>query len=123
MENSYLTKKKILITGGAGYIGSHCVVEFAKAGFQPLIVDNFSNSSHECLTRLEALTGQKIECIELDLLNKKDLDDKVFKVHAIYAVAHLAAFKNVRESVFKPIEYYKNNVAMTINLLEVTLYI
>ena len=108
----------ILVTGGAGYIGSHTVVELLAAGRDVVIVDDFSNSSPLVLDRLKEITGQEIPFHEGSILDQEFLDS-VFKGHEIEAVIHFAAFKAVGESVEKPLMYYKNNITGTISLLEV----
>ena len=107
----------ILVTGGAGYIGSHAVVELVQAGHQVLVLDNFANSSPAVLTRLEQITGQAITCEEGDIRDR-DLLDRIFREYTIDAVMHFAGLKAVGESVQKPLEYYDNNVAGSINLFE-----
>ncbi|MGT2667111.1 UDP-glucose 4-epimerase GalE [Streptococcus rifensis] len=108
----------ILITGGAGYIGSHTAVELIAAGYEVVIVDNFSNSSPEVLNRLKTITGKEIPFYEGSILDKVFLRD-VFDKHDIVSVIHFAAFKAVGESVEKPLMYYHNNISGTIALLEV----
>lgn len=108
----------ILVTGGAGYIGSHTVVELLAAGYDVIIVDDFSNSSPEVLKRLATITGKEIPFYQGSILDKTFLD-KVFKENKIEAVIHFAAFKAVGESVEKPLVYYHNNITGTITLLEV----
>lgn len=109
---------KILVTGGAGYIGSHTCVELLNAGHDLVVVDNLSNSKIESLKRVERLTNKSLEFSETDLLDTERLS-AVFATHPIDAVIHFAAYKAVGESVEKPLEYYQNNVAGTINLLTV----
>lgn len=109
---------KILVTGGAGYIGSHTLIELINEGHEVLVFDNFSNSSKISLDRVEQITGQKIEFIEGDLLNKEDIQ-KAFKGQNIDGVIHFAALKAVGESVAKPLMYYRNNITGTLNLCEV----
>lgn len=108
----------ILITGGAGYIGSHTVVELVAAGHSVVIVDDFSNSSPEVLKRLKAITGQDIPFHQGSILDK-DFLRAVFQQYSIEAVIHFAAYKAVGESVAKPLMYYHNNISGTIALLEV----
>jgi UDP-glucose 4-epimerase len=110
--------RKVLVTGGAGYIGSHCVIELFKAGFDVLIVDNLYNASEECLNRLEKITERKIERLNLDICDKQALND-LFQNNTFYAVLHLAALKAVSESVSKPLDYYRTNVVGTLNVLDV----
>lgn len=108
---------KILITGGAGYIGSHTAVELLKNGEELVIVDNFSNSSPEVLEKIKKITGKDFKFYELDLLDEEKLDN-VFKDNKIEAVIHFAGLKAVGESVEKPIEYYHNNITGTLILLK-----
>ena len=109
---------RILVTGGAGYIGSHTCVELLETGYDLTVIDNFNNSKPEALRRVERLTGKTIDFFEADLLDTDALT-LAFAANPIDAVIHFAAFKAVGESVDKPLEYYKNNVAGTINLLDV----
>jgi len=107
----------VLLTGGAGYIGTHTAVEFIRAGHKVTVVDNLSNSSVKAVRRVERLTNSSIEFHELDLLNEPPLDE-VFAKSNFDAVVHFAGLKAVGESVSKPLSYYKNNISGTINLLE-----
>lgn len=108
---------KILVTGGAGYIGSHTCVELLNAGYEVVILDNFYNSSPEVLNRIEELTGKKFDFYECDIRDRNGLD-KVFSEQKIDAVIHFAGLKAVGESVAKPLEYYENNVGGTVTLCE-----
>lgn len=110
--------KSILVTGGAGYIGSHTVLELLQENYEVVVVDNLSNSSEESLRRVAELTGKSPHFVELDLLDKTGLDH-VFKRQEIDAVIHFAGLKAVGESVQIPVSYYQNNLAGTLNLLEV----
>ncbi|UNU72609.1 UDP-glucose 4-epimerase GalE [Moraxella nasovis] len=110
--------KKILVTGGAGYIGSHTLIELIKAGFKPIVYDNLSNSSPIALERVAKIACQKIDFIKGDVLDKALLA-KTFSEHNFFAVIHFAGLKAVGESVDKPVTYYQNNVAGTLNLLEI----
>ncbi len=109
---------KILVTGGAGYIGSHTVVELIDAGYEVVVVDNLSNSSKESLNRVEQITGATVKFYENDIADM-DAMDKIFSENDIDAVIHFAGLKAVGESVEKPLEYYKNNIAGTLNMCEV----
>ena len=109
---------KILVTGGAGYIGTHTVVELKKAGYDFLIYDNFSNSSVVMLQRVKEIIGEKVKFIQGDIRDKKALQE-VFNNFKIYSVIHFAGLKAVGESVENPLRYYDNNVAGTLKLLEV----
>lgn len=108
---------EILVTGGAGYIGSHTVVELASAGFEPVIVDNFSNSHPSAVESLSKIVGKQVEFIEADLCDKAKVDE-IFQSHKFDAVIHFAGFKAVGESVAKPTEYYRNNLVSTLNLVD-----
>ncbi len=105
----------ILVTGGAGYIGSHTTLELLQAGYDVVVVDNLSNASEESLRRVQKLTGRSLDFHQVDLLDPEALD-AVFQQHDIDAVIHFAALKAVGESVAKPLEYYRNNVTGTLNL-------
>lgn len=108
---------KILVTGGTGYIGSHTVVELINAGHQPVIIDNLSNSEIEVLNGIEQITGQRPSFYQEDA-GSKEAVQKIFTEHPdIEAVIHFAAFKAVGESVEKPLDYYRNNLYSTINLI------
>ena len=109
---------KILVTGGAGYIGSHTAVELLKAGYDITIVDNLSNSSIDVIDAIKEITGKDFNFYKLDVKNERTLN-KVFKEENIDAVIHFAAFKAVGESVEKPLKYYENNLENTISLLKV----
>ncbi len=108
----------ILVTGGAGFIGSHTCVELLNNGYEVVVVDNYVNSSEESLKRVEEITGKKLRYYEVDLLDKKNLT-RVFHENAIDAVIHFAGLKAVGESVYKPLEYYHNNITGTLVLCEV----
>ena len=110
--------KTVLVPGGAGYIGSHTVLDLIKKGFNPIIVDDFSNSRKKVITILEELSGTKISFYELDVKNKEGLR-KIFSENKIDAVINFAGFKAVGESVEKPLMYYENNLFGMITLLEV----
>lgn len=109
---------RIVVTGGAGYIGSHTCVELLSAGHDIVVVDNLSNSKYEALRRVEQLAGASLEFHQTDLLDKTGLA-AAFATRAVDAVVHFAALKAVGESVEKPLEYYWNNVAGTLSLLDV----
>lgn len=108
----------ILVTGGAGYIGSHTVVELLKLGKDVVIVDNLSNSSILVLDRIETITGKRPTFYELDVANKVALRE-VFEKESIEAAIHFAGYKAVGESVEKPVMYYENNIMSTLALVEV----
>jgi len=107
----------ILVTGGTGYIGSHTVVELQEAGYDVVIMDNLSNSSKKVLPRLEAITGKKATFYEADIRDRKALKE-IFEKENIDAVIHFAGLKAVGESVQKPWEYYENNIAGTLTLVD-----
>ncbi len=108
----------ILITGGAGYIGSHTALELLNEGYDVVVYDNLCNSSRESIRRVEELTGRKIRFYEGDVQDGEALLE-MFKIQKIDAVIHCAALKAVGESVQKPLEYYQNNIAGTLTLLKV----
>ncbi|MDN5652009.1 MAG: UDP-glucose 4-epimerase GalE [Lactococcus lactis] len=111
-------KSKILVTGGAGYIGSHTCIALHEVGYDIVVYDNLSNSSREAIDRVSTLIGQTIEFIEGDIRDTELLRE-VFASHEFFGVIHFAGLKAVGESVAKPLLYYDNNVSGTINLLEV----
>ena len=107
----------ILVTGGAGFIGSHTAVELLNAGRDIVIIDNFSNSKPEVLDKIREITGKDFKFYEVDYLNRKELE-KVFEENKIEAVLNFAGYKAVGESVKKPLEYYENNISGALVLLE-----
>jgi len=107
----------VLVTGGAGYIGSHTCVELLNKGYEIIVIDNFCNSNPEALKRVSEITGKSFIYYNVDLLNKSDLED-VFIKHKIESVIHFAGLKAVGESTIYPIEYYHNNVTGTLILCE-----
>lgn len=109
---------KILVTGGAGFIGSHTVVELTLAGYEVVIVDNLSRSEEMMLEGIQTIVGKKILFYKIDCLDQQSLE-KVFTDNNISAVIHFAAYKSVKESVEKPLEYHKNNVESLLTLLQV----
>ena len=109
---------KVLITGGAGYIGSHTALELLNTGYEVVVYDNLSNSSRESLKRVEELTGKTVKFYEGDVLDAAKLT-KMFEAEGIDAVIHCAALKAVGESVRKPLEYYRNNINGTLTLMDV----
>ena len=108
---------KILLTGGAGYIGSHTCVALVQAGFTPVVLDNFSNSHPAVLQRLQAITGQAVACERGDVLDTP-LVEAVLRRHGIAGVMHFAGDKAVGESVAQPLKYYRNNIGGAVSLLE-----
>uniref|UniRef100_A0ACB8FRP2 Uncharacterized protein n=1 Tax=Sphaerodactylus townsendi TaxID=933632 RepID=A0ACB8FRP2_9SAUR len=115
--------EKILVTGGAGYIGSHCVLELVEAGYTPVVIDNFHNAIQgdnalpESIKRVQEIVGKEILFQKLDVLDEAGMQE-LFKKHRFSAVMHFAGLKAVGESVQKPLEYYKVNLTGTIHLLE-----
>lgn len=108
---------KILITGGAGYIGSHTCVELLNNNYELVIIDNFSNSKKDVLDKIKEITNKDFKFYEGDCCNEETLD-KIFKENKIDAVIHFAGYKAVGESVQKPLKYYENNLESTISLLK-----
>ena len=108
----------ILVTGGAGYIGSHTCVELLNAGDEVVVLDNLHNSSEKSLERVEALTGKKVTFYKGDILDR-DILNEIFAKESIDSCIHFAGLKAVGESVAKPWEYYENNIAGTLTLVDV----
>ncbi|MES2732823.1 MAG: UDP-glucose 4-epimerase GalE [Bacteroidota bacterium] len=111
---------KILVTGGAGFIGSHTIVELLQAGFEPIIVDNFSNSAPSALEGLKKIIGKDVKCYTEDC-NDMEAMRRIFKEQVIDGVIHFAASKAVGESVKLPLKYYENNLGSLIQLMKVML--
>ena len=109
---------KILVTGGAGFIGSHTVVELQEAGYDVVVMDNLSNSSEKSLERVQKITGKAVPFYKADILDREALE-QIFSEQEIGAVIHFAGLKAVGESVEKPWEYYENNIAGTLTLVDV----
>ncbi|MBQ2604670.1 MAG: UDP-glucose 4-epimerase GalE [Acutalibacteraceae bacterium] len=109
---------KVLLTGGAGYIGSHTCVELLNQGFEAVIADDFSNSKPEAVKRITEITGKNVDLYPIDICGKVALT-KLFEEQKIDAVIHFAGFKAVGESCQKPLMYYRNNLDATLTLLEV----
>lgn len=108
----------ILVTGGAGYIGSHTCIELINAGYDVVVLDNLCNSSEKSLERVAQITGKKVPFYKVDLLDREGMDE-VFKKESIDSVIHFAGLKAVGESVAKPLEYYHNNITGTLLLCDV----
>lgn len=113
-----MSGKKILVTGGTGYIGSHTVVELINAGFEPVIIDNLSNSTERIIDQIRKITGVKPEFYNFDLCDEKATLDFVKEHRDIESLIHFAAFKSVGESEKEPLKYYRNNIYSLVNLLE-----
>ena len=109
---------KVLVTGGAGYIGSHTAVELIQAGYEAIIVDDLSNAKEDVIDRIETITGVRPVFYKMDCKNKDDMR-KIFSENKIDSIIHFAAYKAVGESVQKPLDYYRNNIDSTLTLLEV----
>jgi UDP-glucose 4-epimerase len=112
-----MSRHKVLVTGGAGYIGSHACVELLNAGYDVVVIDNFSNSKPESLVRVQKITGKTFISYEGDVRDKQQLDS-IFSKESINSVMHFAGLKAVGESCQKPVDYYHNNVYGTLVLLE-----
>ena len=110
--------KKILVTGGAGYIGSHTAVELLESDYEVVIIDNFYNSKPEAIENIKKITNKNFAFYEGDVRDK-DILRVIFNEHKIEAVIHFAGYKAVGESVEKPLMYYRNNIDCTLSLLEV----
>ena len=111
-----LAPMRVLVSGGAGFIGSHTVVQLVAAGHDVVIVDNFANSKPTVVGRLESLTGTHLPVHSFDLLDQ-DKVERLFAQEPIDAVIHFAGLKSVGESVAKPLEYYENNIGSTFSLV------
>ena len=109
---------KVLLTGGAGYIGSHTCVELLDKGYDVVIADNFSNSKPEVIKRIREITGKEVDVYPIDVADNNALT-KLFSEQPIDAVIHFAGYKAVGESCQKPLMYYRNNIDATLTLLEV----
>ena len=109
---------RILVTGGAGYIGSHTVVELQSAGYEVVVLDNLSNASEKSLERVEKITGKPVKFYKADILDREALNE-IFDKESIDSCIHFAGLKAVGESVAKPWEYYENNIAGTLTLVDV----
>ena len=112
-----MSKKRVLVTGGAGYIGSHTTVELINAGYEVIVVDNFSNSDASSLEGVKKITGVAPTFVEVDCCDKEAMR-RVFEDNSFDAVIHFAAYKAVGESVAQPAKYYRNNLLSFINVVE-----
>ena len=116
-----MAKQKVVVTGGAGYIGSHTVVALHEAGFSPVIFDNFSNSKPEVLDGIARIIGEKPQLFEVNCRSQAELTHAIEACASdgpIAGVIHFAAFKAVGESTEKPLDYFDNNIGSTVSLLE-----
>lgn len=111
-------KRKILVTGGLGYIGSHTVVRLIECGYDPIIIDNLSKSTLDILDNIEDITGVRPETHICDCTSDRVLINNIFAKYDIYAVIHLAAYRNCNESINHPFTYYKNNVDSVYNMVD-----
>lgn len=118
LRKNKVNSMSVLVTGGAGYIGSHTCIEMLNSGYEVVVIDNLDNSSEESLKRVEKITGKSVKFYKDDVRDKDALR-KIFKENDINSVIHFAGLKAVGESVKKPIMYYDNNLESTISLLEV----
>ena len=112
-----MSNRKVLVTGGAGYIGSHTAVELINAGYEVIIVDNLSNSDRSSLAGIAAITGVTPTFVEADCCDREAME-RLFAEHDFQSVIHFAAFKAVGESVAKPLKYYQNNIGSLVNILD-----
>ena len=108
----------ILVTGGAGYIGSHTCIELLNAGYEVVVMDNLYNASEEALRRVEKITGKHVTFYKADMLDREAVN-QIFEKESIDSVIHFAGLKAVGESVAKPLEYYHNNITGTLILCDV----
>ncbi|MBR9831428.1 UDP-glucose 4-epimerase GalE [bacterium] len=108
--NNYSNRPKIVVTGGAGFIGSHTVVELWNVGYEPIIIDNFSNSQPWILDRIKQLTTNDIQCYDLDCANQVAMEDLFSQLGQVIGIIHFAAYKSVSESVAHPEKYFANNM-------------
>ncbi|AUL79714.3 UDP-glucose 4-epimerase [Tupanvirus soda lake] len=106
----------VLVTGGLGFIGSHCVIELLKCNFDVVIIDNLSNSNLNVISRIQKISNKKVDFYQLDLLHLSQIDN-IFQKHRFDFVVHLAALKSVSQSVSDPLYYYNHNLTVTLNLL------
>ncbi len=109
--------KKVLVTGGAGYIGTHCCIELLAGGFEVVCADNFANSSPVAIRRVEQITGMQVPVVEMDFCNKAQVN-ALFRQHSFDAAIHFAGHKAVGESIERPLKYYGNNLLSLVNLCE-----
>lgn len=110
--------KKVIVTGGAGYIGSHTVVELMNAGYEPVIFDNFSNSKPGVIDQINKITHQPITYFQLDCTDGDAMKQAIEKIAPVSGIIHFAAFKSVSESVAHPLKYYENNIGSSLQVLK-----
>lgn len=110
--------RKVLVTGGAGFIGSHTVVALAEAGYEAVLVDNYTNSSPKVIERLEAITGKKLAVYAVNCVDRRAMNDVFLREKPFHGAIHFAAFKAVGDSVAHPLKYYHNNIESLVVLLE-----
>ena len=115
-----MDKKTILVTGGAGYIGSHTIVELVQKGFHPIIVDDFRNANKTVVSGLTEILGFCPSIIQVDVCDSNALEP-IFQAHKIHGIIHFAAYKAVGESVVDPLKYYRNNLQGLITICELAL--
>ena len=113
-----MKKECVLVSGGAGYIGSHTAVELINAGYDVVIADNFSNSDIHAVEGVRKITGVDVPCVEVDCCDMEAFRSKVFEKYEFNSVIHFAASKAVGESVEKPLKYYRNNLTSFMNVIE-----
>ncbi|WP_419523239.1 UDP-glucose 4-epimerase GalE [Lentibacter algarum] len=118
MSDNSRTKGTVIVTGGAGFIGSHTVVELSNAGYRPVVVDNFCNSERFIIDRLEEITGRSIRLHEVDCRNGEDMRSVLATEAPVQGLIHFAALKSVSESVERPIAYYENNVGSILTVVD-----
>ncbi len=107
----------VLVTGGAGFIGSHTVLELLNIGKEVVVIDNLSNSKYEAISRVQTIAGQEVTFYDVDLAEREKVR-QIFEKHSFECIVHFAAYKAVGESVAKPLMYYQNNIVSTLNLCE-----
>jgi len=112
-------RKKVIVTGGAGFIGSHVAVSLFEAGYKPILIDNFSNAEHQMIDGIQVITGEEPTLYEGDCTDKDFLRGVFQKEGPIFGAIHFAAYKAVGESVEKPLKYYRNNISSLVTLIDV----
>ena len=112
--------KKVVVAGGAGYIGSHTVIKLCELGYEAIIIDNFSNSHKKTVDIIKEITKKNIDCFDINCSNHKDIKDCLSKYQDIEAIFHFADLKSIDESFVNKISYYENNVLSLLNLLNIS---